>query len=126
MKKITKLFASAGIACCLPLTAGATPEDDLKEFQDFFKKRFPTVQLEDYSDGVNALPQYAERRANWERNLRRIYPERKITIIDLRESLDGPQNGDLYYDTIHLNRPGAEIFTDILARALNDHFARKK
>jgi len=66
MKKITKLFASAGIACCLPLTAGATPEDDLKEFQDFFKKRFPTVQLEDYSDGVNALPQYAERRANWE------------------------------------------------------------
>ncbi len=39
---------------------------EIAEYQAYFKKRFPTVGLSDYSDGVNALPQYAERRANWE------------------------------------------------------------
>lgn len=32
-------------------------------------------------------------------------------IIDLRDALDGPGNLDLFYDTIHLNRQGAERFT---------------
>lgn len=32
-------------------------------------------------------------------------------ILDLRHALDGPDNLDLFYDTIHLNRPGAERFT---------------
>ncbi len=36
---------------------------DIEEFQGYFLKRFPGVTLADYSDGVNALPQYAERRA---------------------------------------------------------------
>jgi sulfur-oxidizing protein SoxA len=66
MNKAIKILASLGIAFSFPLTAGATPEQDLKEFQDYFKKRFPTVPLEAYNDGVNSLPQYAERRANWE------------------------------------------------------------
>ncbi len=39
---------------------------DIEEYQGYFLKRFPGVTLADYSDGVNALPQYAERRANWE------------------------------------------------------------
>jgi sulfur-oxidizing protein SoxA len=66
MKKLLLMLAGLGIAFGAPITASATPEDDLKEFQGFFKKRFPTVPLEAYNDGVNALPQYAERRANWE------------------------------------------------------------
>jgi sulfur-oxidizing protein SoxA len=38
---------------------------DIDAFQGYFKERFPTVPLEAYNDGVNALPQYAERRENW-------------------------------------------------------------
>ena len=39
---------------------------DIKSFQGYFKKKFPGVALADYADGVNALPAYSERRANWE------------------------------------------------------------
>ena len=65
-KKLLLMLAGLGIAFGAPMTALATPEDDLKEFQDFFKKRFPTVPLEAYNDGVNSLPQYADRVGNWE------------------------------------------------------------
>jgi sulfur-oxidizing protein SoxA len=65
-KKLILMLAGLGIAFGAPMTASATPEDDLKEFQGFFKKKFPTVPLEAYSDGVNSLPQYAERVGNWE------------------------------------------------------------
>ena len=39
---------------------------DISEFQAFFLERFPGTNLSDFSDGVNTLPQYAHRRANWE------------------------------------------------------------
>ncbi len=38
---------------------------DIREFQQFFRSRFADVRLEDYNDGVNALPQYAQRRLTW-------------------------------------------------------------
>ena len=66
MNKLIKTLATVGVACSFPLMASATPEEDLAQFQQYFKDKFPTVPLEAYSDGVNALPQYAERRANWE------------------------------------------------------------
>lgn len=59
------MLAGLGIAFGAPMTASASPEGDLKEFQGFFKQRFPTVPLEAYNDGVNALPQYADRVENW-------------------------------------------------------------
>jgi sulfur-oxidizing protein SoxA len=65
-KKLLLMLAGLGIAFGAPMTASATPEDDLKEFQGFFKKKFPTVPLEAYNDGVNSLPQYADRVGNWE------------------------------------------------------------
>jgi sulfur-oxidizing protein SoxA len=65
-KKLLLLLAGLGIAFGAPMTALATPEDDLKEFQSYFKKKFPTVPLEAYNDGVNSLPQYADRVGNWE------------------------------------------------------------
>lgn len=65
-KKIILMLAGLGIAFGAPMTASATPEDDLKEFRGYFKKKFPTVPLEAYNDGVNSLPQYADRVGNWE------------------------------------------------------------
>jgi sulfur-oxidizing protein SoxA len=64
-KKLILVLAGLGIAFGAPITASATPEDDLKEFQAFFKKKFPTVPLEAYADGVNVLPQYADQVENW-------------------------------------------------------------
>lgn len=65
-KKLILMLAGLGIAIGAPLTASATPENDLKEFQGYFLKKFPTVPLEAFNDGVNALPQYADRVGNWE------------------------------------------------------------
>jgi sulfur-oxidizing protein SoxA len=66
MRKLVATLTTAALLAGLGATAGATPEQDIQEFQDYFKKRFPQVEFTDYSDGVNALPQYAERRGNWE------------------------------------------------------------
>lgn len=46
--------------------AQAGVDEDIAAFQGYYKKRFPTVSFDEYSDGVNALPQYSHRRANWE------------------------------------------------------------
>ena len=64
MRTILTTVLAAGFACA-SLAANASPEDDIKAFQGYFKERFPTVSLEAYNDGVNSLPQYAERRENW-------------------------------------------------------------
>ena len=41
-------------------------ENDIRNFRSYFQQRFPDVELNQYHDGVNALPQYAHRRLNWE------------------------------------------------------------
>ena len=41
-------------------------QSDVRQFQQFFRSRFPDLSLQHYQDGVNALPQYAPRRLNWE------------------------------------------------------------
>ena len=70
MKKlITSLVASSLMAAAAVSFAVPSVDEvkaDIEEFRGYFAKRFPDVALEDYTDGVNALPQYAERRANWE------------------------------------------------------------
>ncbi len=70
MKKLIKSVTALGLLAATGLTfAVPTVEEvtsDIEEFQGYFKKKFPDVTLEAYKDGINALPQYAERRANWE------------------------------------------------------------
>ena len=59
----------------------------------------------------------------WQEELAKegFYP----SIIDLRTTLDGPDNLNLFYDTIHLNRQGAERFTGIFYTAV-EQFLRKE
>ncbi len=70
MRKIVLMLSALTLLCGSSAMVWATQDPKVKkeiaEYQSYFKKRFPTVSLADYSDGVNALPQYAERRANWE------------------------------------------------------------
>ena len=58
------MLVTAGAAIAVPTVEEVTA--DIEAFQGYFKKKFPEVALEEYKDGINALPQYAERRANWE------------------------------------------------------------
>ena len=54
----------------------------------------------------------------WHDNLKAIHGNDKFYTIDLRHSLDKTNNGNLFYDTIHLNRPGSIQFTEKLSEQL--------
>lgn len=73
MKRLLMISLAAGIAMTGASAVQAISEaeisKDIEEFQGFFLKRFPGLTLDDFQDGVNALPQYAARRANWEINM---------------------------------------------------------
>ncbi|GJL82305.1 MAG: SoxAX cytochrome complex subunit A [marine bacterium B5-7] len=64
MRKLLVTAITTGFAV-FSFAAYATPQEDIEAFQGYFKERFSDVPLEAYNDGVNALPQYAERRENW-------------------------------------------------------------
>lgn len=53
MKKALVALAALGLAWGAP--AGATPEQDLKQFQSYFKKKFPDVAFDDFRIGIYAL-----------------------------------------------------------------------
>ncbi len=63
MKK-TILFLFALTLAASPLVTSATPENDLQTFRSYFQKRFPKVEMNDYSNGVYAVD--AESRAQWQ------------------------------------------------------------
>ncbi len=58
----TLLFALCAFHC----VAYADPAADLKQFHDFFKKRFPTVALDQFADGLYALPGFEEYHEQWQ------------------------------------------------------------
>ncbi len=47
-----------------PMLAQASPEDDLKAFQAYFKKRFPDVPFQEFANGVYAIDKAS--REQWE------------------------------------------------------------
>src|SRR6266852_1597327 len=65
MKKIITILTAIALVTALPVIAQASPESDLAEFQDFFKKKFPDVPFADFSNGVYAVNK--ELRAEWEK-----------------------------------------------------------
>jgi len=73
MKKLITTLVAGSLMATAAIAAATPSMDEVKadiaEFQGYFANRFPDVALEDYQDGVNALPQYADRRANWEMQL---------------------------------------------------------
>ena len=75
----------------------SSPEDDIAAFQGFFAERFKDVSLEQYKDGVNALPQYADRRGNWELLL--DFPPYEEHVEKAREEWATPfANGKTFAD----------------------------
>jgi len=66
MKKLLMLLTALGIAGGLTLPVQADPAADLKEFQGWYKKHFPTVKFDNFSDGYYYLPGAEDKRAEWE------------------------------------------------------------
>ena len=65
MKKILIALAAVGLTG-VAVPALASPESDLAEFQGYFKKKFPDVPFEEFSNGIYALPIAKDRREEWE------------------------------------------------------------
>jgi len=60
-----KTLATLGLALliALPLSAGATPQDDLADFQKYYMERFPNTPFEDFANGVYSID--AASREQW-------------------------------------------------------------
>jgi len=63
MKKLALMAAAVAVLASGPLTAQATPEEDLKEFREYYMKQFPGVPLEEFQNGVYAIN--ADARSSW-------------------------------------------------------------
>ena len=57
MKKIIIALTAVGVLCGLPMTGQASPYTDMLKFQNFYKKKFPTVRFDKFSDGYYSLPE---------------------------------------------------------------------
>lgn len=66
MKKIVTLMALLGLVGGAALTAQADPQSDLKEFQGYFKKKFPEIKYDEFSNGLYAIPDFKDYRKMWE------------------------------------------------------------
>ncbi|GAB4512995.1 MAG: sulfur oxidation c-type cytochrome SoxA [Sulfuricaulis sp.] len=65
MKKILLFLAALGVVAGTTPAAVADPASDLKQFQGFFKKKFPTVSFDEFSNGLYALPGLEDYREQW-------------------------------------------------------------
>lgn len=66
MKKITAALVVMGVIFGLPVASQADPASDLKAFRSYFKKKFPTIKLTEYQNGLYALPIAKDLRTEWE------------------------------------------------------------
>ena len=66
MKKITAALVVMGVIFGLPVASQADPYSDLKTFRAYFKKKFPTIKLTEYQNGLYALPIAKDLRTEWE------------------------------------------------------------
>ncbi len=66
MRKAFNFLFLTAVAAWLGMTAAhADPAADAKQAREFFKRKFPAVALEEYADGLYALPGFEEYREQW-------------------------------------------------------------
>lgn len=93
MRKLLSIVAALSIAATLPYTADASPDQDLKEFRAYFKKRFPKVPFQEYSNGVYALD--PESRSQWEAI--EDFPPYEMSVENGKKLFNTPfKNGKTY------------------------------
>ncbi len=95
MKKILMLLAVLGLMGGVATTASAGPAEDLKQFRDFFKKKFPTVKFDEFANGLYALPGFEEYRASW--NAYNEFPPYELGLANGKKLWDTPfKNGKTF------------------------------
>lgn len=96
MKKIVIALAALAVAGTAPLAA-ADPAGDLKQFREYFKKKFPGVKFDDYSIGLYALPGMDDYKAQWEAISE--FPPYELGLEEGRKEWNTPfKNGKRYGD----------------------------
>jgi sulfur-oxidizing protein SoxA len=79
MKKIITALVIMGVITGLPIAAQASPYSDLKAFRAFFKKKFPTVRMSEWTHGMYALPGAKRQRAEWEEIM--VFPPFELSVV---------------------------------------------
>lgn len=93
MRKLLSIVAALGLVSTLPYTADASPEQDLKEFREYFKKKFPKVPLNDFGNGVYSIDPAS--RAQWEAI--EDFPPYELSLENGKKLFETPfKNGKTY------------------------------
>lgn len=66
MKKLIIGLTAIGVLLGVSFSAQAGPRQDLKAYQNYFKKRFPHTPFKEFSNGINGLPTGKAHRKEWE------------------------------------------------------------
>ena len=92
MKKILT-SVSIALLLALPFTTMATPQQDLEDFRDYYKERFPATPFDDFINGVYSID--AASRAQWEDI--EEFPPYELNISSGEELFNKPfANGKTY------------------------------
>lgn len=95
MKKKLLMLMALGLTVAAPLAAQADPASDLAQFRAYFKAKFPTVPLKEYSNGFYALPGFEAYRQQWESY--NDFPPYDIGLADGKKQWDTPfKNGKTF------------------------------
>lgn len=79
MKNIISALVIMGVITGLPIAAQASPESDLKAFRAYYKKKFPTVKMSEWSNGMYALPGAKRQRAEWKEIM--VFPPYELELV---------------------------------------------
>ena len=92
MKKLL-LISAMVTAIALPLASQASPEEDLKAFQNYYKERFPDTPFEDFANGVYSIDKAS--REQWMEL--EEFPPYELAIAEGEELFNTPfKNGQTY------------------------------
>lgn len=92
MRKSIILLWALVIGAGVSILAQADPNDDAKRVRAYFQKKFPKVSLDEYANGLYALPGNEEYRAQWE--IMNDFPALEIGLAEGKKLWETPfQNG---------------------------------
>ena len=87
--------AAAGVILTTPMTVSASPQEDLKQFRQYFQERFPNTPFEDFVNGVYSID--SESRQQWMEI--EEFPPYELNVENGKTAFETPfANGKSYAD----------------------------
>ncbi len=83
-------------------------EADIDAYQNYFLQRFPGIGISEFNNGVNALPQYTHRKANW--SLLNGFPPYEMEMQIAREQWNTAFANDRGFDQCFDDKPPANEY----------------